>query len=58
MSTNFEETGSLYNNIGIILLIFSFITNLFGDYGFYLTAVGVISFIIGLVIRNRREKNR
>ncbi len=44
--------------MGIILLIVSFITDLFWDYGLFLTAAGVIGIIIGLVIRNIWEKNR
>ncbi len=44
--------------LGVILLIVSFITDLFWDYGLFLTAAGAISLIIGLVIRNRWEKNR
>jgi len=44
--------------MGVILLIVSLITDLFWDYGLYLTAAGAISLIIGLVIRNRWEKNR
>ncbi|MFC2022144.1 hypothetical protein ACFLTR_02900 [Chloroflexota bacterium] len=50
--------GSTAFTIGIILLILSFITDLFWDYALYLTAVGAISLIIGLVIRNTWEKNR
>ncbi len=44
--------------LGIILLIVSFITDLSLFYALYLIAVGAISLIIGLVIRNRWEKNR
>ena len=35
--------------IGVILLILSFITDLFWDYALFLTAVGAILIIIGLV---------
>lgn len=44
--------------LGIILLIVSFITDLSLFYALYLIAVGVLAIIIGLVIRNRREKKR
>ncbi len=44
--------------MGVILLIVSFITDLFWDYGLFLTAAGAISLIIGLVIRNIWKKNR
>ncbi len=44
--------------MGVILLIVSFITDLSLFYALYLIAVGAISLIIGLVIRNRWEKNR
>ncbi|MFC1908348.1 hypothetical protein ACFLXD_00510 [Chloroflexota bacterium] len=44
--------------MGIILLIVSFITDLSFDLGSFLTAVGVIGIIIGLVIRNIWKKNR
>ena len=44
--------------MGVILLIVSFITDLFWDYGWFLTAAGAISLIIGLVIRNIWKKNR
>jgi len=44
--------------LGIVLLIVSFITGIFGDYGLFLTVTGVILFIIGLVVRNVSEKNR
>ena len=44
--------------IGVILLIISYITDLLFDYAMFLTAAGAISIIIGLVIRNRRKKNR
>jgi len=42
--------------LGAILLIVSLITDLSLFYGLYLTAVGAIALIIGLVIRNRWEK--
>ncbi len=45
--------------LGVILLIVSFITGLLlYDYGLFLTTVGAIGIIIGLVIRNIWEKNR
>ncbi len=44
--------------LGAILLIVSFIIDLSLFYGLYLTAVGVIAIIIGLVIRKIWEKNR
>jgi hypothetical protein len=44
--------------MGIILLIVSFVTDLFWDYGLFLTAAGAIILVIGLVIRNIWEKNR
>ncbi len=44
--------------LGIILLIVSFITDLSFFYSLYLIAAGVISIIIGLVIRSIWEKNR
>ena len=44
--------------MGVILLIVSFMTDLFWDYGLFLTAAGAIGIIIGLVIRNIWEKNR
>jgi membrane protease YdiL (CAAX protease family) len=44
--------------LGIILLIISSITDLPLFYGLYLTFVGTVSLIVGLVIRNKWEKNR
>jgi len=44
--------------MGVILLIVSSITDLTFFYSLYLIAVGAIGIIIGLVIRNRWEKNR
>ena len=44
--------------MGVILLIVSSITDLIFDYSLFLTAAGAIILIIGLVIRNRWEKNR
>ena len=44
--------------LGVILGIVSFITDLSLFYGLYLTAVGAIAIIIGLVLRNIWEKNR
>ena len=43
--------------MGVILLILSFMTDLSLFFGLYLTAVGAIGIIIGLVIRNRWKKN-
>ncbi len=43
--------------LGVILLIVSFITDLSLFYGLYLTAVGAIGIIIGLVIRKIWKKN-
>jgi len=54
----FFVIGTTAFAIGVILLILFFITGLFWDYGLFLTAVGAISLIIGLVIRNTWEKNR
>ncbi|MFC2002495.1 hypothetical protein ACFLV4_00905 [Chloroflexota bacterium] len=54
----FFVIGTTAFAMGIILLIVSFITDLFWDYGLFLTAAGAISLIIGLVIRNTWEKNR
>jgi len=44
--------------LGVILLIVSFITDLSLFYALYLIAAGTIALIIGLVIRNRWDKNR
>ena len=44
--------------LGVILLIVSSMTDLSFFYGLYLTAVGAIGIIIGLVVRNRWEKDR
>jgi len=54
----FFVIGTTAFAMGIILLIVSFITDLFWDYGLFLTAAGAIGIIIGLVIRNIWEKNR
>ncbi len=43
--------------LGVISLIVALITGLSLFYGLYLIAVGAIALIIGLVIRNRWEKN-
>ena len=43
--------------LGVILGIVSFITDLSLFYGSYLTAVGAVAIIIGLVIRKILEKN-
>ncbi len=57
-SLRFFVIGITIFILGAILLIVSFITDLSLFYGLYLTAAGAISLIIGLVIRNRWEKNR
>jgi len=44
--------------MGVILLIVSVITDLLLFYGLYLTAVGAIAIIIGLVARKIWKKNR
>ena len=56
-SLRFFVIGITAFTMGVILLIVSFITDLFGDYGLFLTAAGAIGIIIGLVIRDRWEKN-
>ncbi len=50
--------GGTAFTIGVILLILSFITDLSLFYALYLITSGAIALIIGLVIRNRWEKNR
>ncbi len=57
-SLRFFVIGATAFIMGVILLIVSFITDLFWDYGWFLNAVGAIGIIIGLVVRNIREKNR
>ncbi len=57
-SLRFFVIGATAFILGVILLIVSFITDLLFDYGWFLTAVGAIGIIIGLVVRNRWEKNR
>ncbi len=57
-SLRFFVIGITAFTMGVILLIVSFITDLFWDYGWFLTAVGAIGIIIGLVVRNIWEKNR
>jgi len=57
-SLRFFVIGATAFIIGVILLIVSFITDLLFDYSWFLTAAGAIGIIIGLVIRNRWEKNR
>ncbi len=57
-SLRFFVIGITIFILGIILLIVSFITELSFFYGLYLTAVGAIALIIGLVIRKIWEKNR
>jgi len=44
--------------IGVILIFVSLITDLSFFYGSYITTVGALIIIIGLVIRNIWEKNR
>ena len=44
--------------LGVILRIVSFITDLSLFYGLYLTAVGAIAIIVGLVARKIWKKNR
>ena len=44
--------------LGVILGIVSFITDLSLFYGLYLTAVGAIAIIVGLVARKIWKKNR
>ncbi len=43
--------------MGLILLIVSFITNLFFDLGWFLIVTGVIALLIGLVARKIWKKN-
>jgi hypothetical protein len=43
--------------LGIILLIFSFVTDLSFGYSLYLTFAGIISLIIGSVVRSLWEKS-
>ena len=57
-SLRFFTIGITAFVIGIILLIVSSVTDLLFDYDLFLTAAGAIIVIIGLVIRNIREKNR
>ena len=57
-SLRFFVIGTTALILGVILLIVSFITDLSFFYGWYLTAAGAIAIIIGLVVRNRWEKNR
>ena len=56
-SLRFFTIGITAFTMGVILLIVSSITNLSFDYALFLTAVGVIGIIIGLVVRNIWEKN-
>ena len=44
--------------LGAMLLIVSYVTVLQFDYDLFLIAAGAICIIIGMVIRNTREKNR
>ncbi len=57
-SFRFFTIGTTAFIMGVILLIVSFMTDLFWDYGLFLTAAGAVGIIIGLVIRNIWEKNR
>ncbi len=57
-SIRFFVIGITILILGAILLIVSFITDLSFFYSLYLIAVGAIGIIIGLVIRNTRERNR
>jgi hypothetical protein len=57
-SFRFLALGITIFILGVILLLVSLITDLSLFYGLYLTAVGAIAVIIGLVIRNIWEKNR
>ena len=57
-SLRFFVIGSTAFIMGVILLIVSFVTDLLFDMGKFLTTAGAIILIIGLVIRNRWEKNR
>ena len=57
-SFRFLALGITIFILGVILLLISLITDLSLFYGLYLTAVGAIAVIIGLVIRNIWEKNR
>ncbi len=57
-SSRFFAIGITALILGVILLIVSFITDLSFFYSLYLIAAGAIGIIIGLVVRNRWEKNR
>ena len=57
-SFRFLTIGITVLILGVILLIVSFTTNLSSFYGLYLTTAGAVGTIIGLVIRNKWEKNR
>ena len=57
-SFRFFVIGTTAFVMGVILLIISLITGLLFDYGWFLTAAGAISIIIGFVIRSIWEKNR
>ncbi|GAI12649.1 unnamed protein product, partial [marine sediment metagenome] len=57
-SLRFFVIGITAFTMGVILLIVSFITDLSFFYGWYLTAAGAISLIIGLVARKIWKKNR
>ena len=54
----FFAIGATAFIMGAILLIVSFITDLSFDFDLFLTTVGAICLIIGLVLWNRSKKNR
>ncbi len=56
-SLRFYVIGTTAFILGVILLIVSSVTDLSFGSGLYLTIAGVISLIIGLVIRNIWEKS-
>ena len=55
-SLRFFVIGTTAFILGVTLLLVSSLTDLSSFYGLYLAVVGVISLIIGLVIRNIWEK--
>ena len=54
----FFVVGITALTMGVILLIVSFMTDLSFGYDLFLTAVGAIGILIGLVARNIWKKNR
>jgi len=58
LSFRFFAIGIPVFIIGVILLILSFITAQFFDYGLFLTVAGSIAIIVGLIIRRIWEKSR